>query len=313
MALTLRELAFVDAYVGPAEGNASKAAELAGYRSRSRAALRVMGCVILKRPDVRKAIADALYARGAHPRRVLGTLMRQMEGDIMDIATIDPQTKLVSIDLARAAWLKKTRIIKRLRVRTETTTDANSGATTTAQTVDVELYDAQAAAEKLARILGMVVDRAEIETRQSPPRRSLDEWSALAEQWEREGFPVPPAIQAYRQRKQLPNVVSGTVVVSHPPVEQGSGPVQVQSQSSGTDAGSQPVSADRPAPVEAEEVQEGDDAADDMADEDFEAGIESRPEVEFEDDEPAPDCTPAGHDEPVKPAQAGGRTEPWQS
>src|SRR5215218_5163535 len=58
--LTPMERKFVEAIYGPAKGNATKAAELAGYKAdASRGALRVSASRLLHRPRVRRAMQDA--------------------------------------------------------------------------------------------------------------------------------------------------------------------------------------------------------------------------------------------------------------
>jgi hypothetical protein len=57
MELSAREVAFVAAYVGQAEGNATKAAQLAGYRPGP--GLKVTGARLTARPHVKAAIEAA--------------------------------------------------------------------------------------------------------------------------------------------------------------------------------------------------------------------------------------------------------------
>lgn len=53
--LTAKVTSFVEHYLGDCEGNGAKAAELAGY---SKAGAKVRACELLKRDDVRAAIAE---------------------------------------------------------------------------------------------------------------------------------------------------------------------------------------------------------------------------------------------------------------
>lgn len=60
--LTLQELRFVEAYMGAAEGNATRAAELAGYKHSSRDQLHDIARRLVKKPHVKAALekrADA--------------------------------------------------------------------------------------------------------------------------------------------------------------------------------------------------------------------------------------------------------------
>jgi phage terminase small subunit len=61
--LSARERLFVEAYVGVARYNATRAAELAGYSTRSRIALRRHASDVLARPRVAAAIAERLEAK----------------------------------------------------------------------------------------------------------------------------------------------------------------------------------------------------------------------------------------------------------
>jgi hypothetical protein len=65
--LTLKEERFVESFMGEAEGNATRAAELAGYKARSRPALQDFARKLAKKERIRAAIA----ARAAADPRVL--------------------------------------------------------------------------------------------------------------------------------------------------------------------------------------------------------------------------------------------------
>ena len=58
--LTSKQYKFVSYYVGPAGGNATKAAEMAGYHADNRNALGVMAWENLRKPKIREAIARRL-------------------------------------------------------------------------------------------------------------------------------------------------------------------------------------------------------------------------------------------------------------
>lgn len=55
--LTPKQLAFIDAYMGEARGNATEAARIAGYKGNGRA-LQVMGAQNLSKPIIAAAIAE---------------------------------------------------------------------------------------------------------------------------------------------------------------------------------------------------------------------------------------------------------------
>ena len=71
--LTPAERRFVDAYYGGAKYNATRAAEMAGYKPDSRQALRVTAHRLLHRPRVRKAMQD-------ERRKMMAELDRRYSG-----------------------------------------------------------------------------------------------------------------------------------------------------------------------------------------------------------------------------------------
>lgn len=60
--LTLKEERFVESFMGAAEGNATRAAELAGYKARTRAALQDLARKLAKKERIRAAIASRAAA-----------------------------------------------------------------------------------------------------------------------------------------------------------------------------------------------------------------------------------------------------------
>lgn len=89
-ALNVRERRFVEAFAGAADGNATRACELAGYRG-SIHTLGVMGSQIAKRPRVREAIQclldnDPLVPTRVERLRFLGRVMRGQEMDTKVLA-----------------------------------------------------------------------------------------------------------------------------------------------------------------------------------------------------------------------------------
>lgn len=85
LGLNLRERKFVEAYLGEAAGNATRAARLAGY-SGSYSALGVAGFENLKKPKIREVIAqlldqDELVAGRVERLRFMTRVMRGEERD----------------------------------------------------------------------------------------------------------------------------------------------------------------------------------------------------------------------------------------
>lgn len=71
--LTIKELAFVEAYIGPCKGNGTEAARAAGYDA-DNASLASIGSQLIRRPRVNRAIGRALAKRHATKPEILGEL-----------------------------------------------------------------------------------------------------------------------------------------------------------------------------------------------------------------------------------------------
>ena len=77
--LTGKQRAFVDFYVGEADFNATQAARLAGYSDSSDHVLEQQGHENLRKPEIAKAIEQALAAREITRDYVLSGLKRSVE------------------------------------------------------------------------------------------------------------------------------------------------------------------------------------------------------------------------------------------
>lgn len=88
--LTPKQQAFVDAYTGPARGNATEAARMAGYKGNANT-LRVVGAENLAKP----AIAEAV-ARANAPAQNKARLSRAaLQGWLEDVITGDVEGEVV--------------------------------------------------------------------------------------------------------------------------------------------------------------------------------------------------------------------------
>lgn len=79
--LTFKERAFADAYLGPAKGNGTDAAAMAGYAATKRHTLAVQGSRLLTKANVRAYMDAALKARAASVGQVLAELTDVALGD----------------------------------------------------------------------------------------------------------------------------------------------------------------------------------------------------------------------------------------
>lgn len=76
-----RGLAYADAYTGEAHFNAADAAKLVGYEG-SRSKLRVIGCKILKRPEVKARVAKNLEQAGLGKQEILARYARMADAEV---------------------------------------------------------------------------------------------------------------------------------------------------------------------------------------------------------------------------------------
>ena len=149
MTVTNRKRAFVEHYL--AHWNASEAARLAGYSEKTAYS---QGGRLLKDVEVQAAMAERLTELKAGADEVLLRLTSHARGsmdDFLDGATL-------SIEQARARGrlhlIKKYKVTRRIEPGEEPRA--------TIETVEVELYDAQAAMVQIGRALGLFVDRQEL-------------------------------------------------------------------------------------------------------------------------------------------------------
>lgn len=88
MALTEKQRKFVEAYMGPAKGNATEAARMAGY-SGNENTLGVTGLRLLRNAKITEAVeerqkADPLVADREERQRFWSTVMRDESADMKD-------------------------------------------------------------------------------------------------------------------------------------------------------------------------------------------------------------------------------------
>lgn len=143
--LTPKQEKFVAAYVGPANGNATEAAALAGY-SGDRDTLKVTGSRTLSNSNVQSKVERALAKYDTD--KVIERLAQHAEADMGEFITVD-QDGAFQFDLKNAKAKGLTRLIKKLKH------DPETGAPV------IELVDQQAALDKLAKMHGLYKDADE--------------------------------------------------------------------------------------------------------------------------------------------------------
>lgn len=100
--LSLRRRAFVEALIGPASGNATEAAQMAGYSPTNRRAAQVMGFNLLSNPIIQEAISHAFAKRRLTPEWAKQQLIDMAQSSMANFITIDADGKS-RLDMAKAA------------------------------------------------------------------------------------------------------------------------------------------------------------------------------------------------------------------
>jgi hypothetical protein len=136
--LTVKQRAFVEAYLGAANGCKVEAARQAGYASPRHSATDVW-----KQPDVQAVVAERLRAWSLSAEEVIGRLSEQARGAYAAFIGEDGAVDLPG--LKDAGLLRLVKKVSRDR----------QGAAT------VEFHDAQAALVQLGRYYGLFTDRTE--------------------------------------------------------------------------------------------------------------------------------------------------------
>lgn len=90
--LTIKQKRFVDAYTGPARGNGTQAARLAGYAGTENT-LAVVARENLRKPQIQDAIGVALSTEGEAAedvrREIIAMLLAEARGQTHDTAVVD--------------------------------------------------------------------------------------------------------------------------------------------------------------------------------------------------------------------------------
>lgn len=102
--LKLRWRAFVAAYTGPAGGNASKAAEMAGYAAENRIALGVTASRLLRNAKIAQAIALSFAAKNVTPEWCQKRLCDLALADMNNFVTVDDDG-VAQLDMKKAEAL----------------------------------------------------------------------------------------------------------------------------------------------------------------------------------------------------------------
>lgn len=162
--LTVKQRLFVAALVGPARGNATKAAEMAGYRSDNRHALESTAYENLRKPEIQEGISLALARKKLSPEWIEATLGDLANADMRNFmsVSVDGQPQ---VDFKKAAAAGAIGQIK------EFVADILPGGEGEEQKVircKIKLHDKHAAIATLAKMHGLLK-----EAEQTPEKDSI--------------------------------------------------------------------------------------------------------------------------------------------
>lgn len=193
--LTIRQRLFVHHITGPALGNATKAAELAGYRADNRHSLEQMASENLRKPEVSEAIAHRLAELRLSPEWARASLVDIARTTMAHFLSVDSRGK-VEIDWQKAAAAAALGQIKRYRERqTETGVERT-----------IELHDRLAALRVLLQLMGLLVEKVETKAKislESQPKTIPE----VIEQLQAAEIPMecwPPMVRTYWENHLAP-------------------------------------------------------------------------------------------------------------
>lgn len=160
MGLTKKRRAFVEEYLQC--WNATEAAKRAGYSERT---ARQQGSRLLSNVDISQEIQDRLQELQMGANEALALLADQARGDLgefMDISSMGFNLSLLDEDGNR----KNTRVIRKIKQKTTTfIAKKESDEDREVHEVEIELYDAQSAIDKVLRVQGAYKDSVDVNVR----------------------------------------------------------------------------------------------------------------------------------------------------
>jgi len=155
--LTVRQRLFVDALIGPAGGNATKAAEMAGYASENNLALRVTASRLLTNANVQEAIAHAHARLKDTPEWARASLVEIAGASMANFLTVS-EDGTPSIDWSRAAEMGA---IGQIREYREEVSEIN-GKPIVVNKRSFKLHDALKAREILLKLHGKLAENVHL-------------------------------------------------------------------------------------------------------------------------------------------------------
>lgn len=152
--LTRKQEAFVNEYLR--DFNATQAALRVGY---SKKGARQQGANLLSNVYISDAIQARINEKAMTADEALLLLADHARGSMGDFMRIEGVASY--LDLEKAKELGLLHLIKKVRDRVVMTADKDGHETET-HSLEVELYDAQAAADKILKVHGKYIERTEV-------------------------------------------------------------------------------------------------------------------------------------------------------
>jgi hypothetical protein len=182
--LTNRQRLFIEAYLGPARLNASRAAKLAGYSVKSKVSLQVQGSRLLCNAMVQSRVRARLAGMGVDRELILERIGQLAGSSMADMLQPDEGGRIV-LSLEKAAELGALGLIKKYR-------EESGSEGVTIRTV--EIHDPGKYLELLARHTGIIGDEG-----QEDPKSLNDDpanWppEKVREFYQARGWPLPDAL-----------------------------------------------------------------------------------------------------------------------
>ena len=167
--LTIRQKAFVAALVGPAGGNATKAAEIAGYASENRRALEASASRTLSFVKVQEAIAHALAARNATPEWAKSQLIDMAGSSLANFITVNADG-VPQLDFKKAAEMGALGQLKEFKQEVLKVGDSPASIIKTT----IKVHDRMAAITTLLKLHGLLIDRKDMTSGGKPVKAYMD-------------------------------------------------------------------------------------------------------------------------------------------
>lgn len=161
--LTIRSRAFVEALVGPAGGNATKAAQMAGYRDDNLLSLQVTASRLLSNAMVGEAIARALARRRMTPEWAQDRLLELASASMRNFVDVD-QNGNMAINWKKAVEVGAIGQIGEVR---EETIETGGQIKTIKRTF--KLHNPAKAVETVLKLHGKLIDRRELTGKDGGP------------------------------------------------------------------------------------------------------------------------------------------------